>query len=175
MTRHIVDSFAIAAPHENYSEFDIGLKRRNSERESIGGLFGAAIISELTSYESHQLEIRVDDLPLGYDLKNSSPTVTPKYRSGVVIAVGNAASIILRGRIMTPDGAALKLRSAVLTFLGDESREPIRFFTNRNGKFTVSGIQPGPYEILLEASGESVDILIPADAYGVLNYGEIHL
>lgn len=175
ITRHIVDSFAIAVPHENYSRFDIGLKRRNGERESTSGLFGAAITSGLTSYETHQLEVYVAELPLGYDLQDTNPTVTPKYRSGVVVAVGNAASIILRGRLVTPEGAALKLRSGVLTFLGSESSEPIRFFTNRNGKFTVSGIQPGPYEILLESSGESVDIQVPSDAHGVLNYGEIRL
>ncbi len=175
ITRRITDSFAIAVPHENYSKFDIGLKLRNSDRESISGLFGSAIASRLTSYETHQLEVNVDNLPLGYDLHNTNPMVTPKYRSGVIVAVGNAASIILRGRLMAGEGTALKLRSGILRFLGDEASAPIRFFTNRNGRFTISGIQPGPYEILLEASGESAEILIPSDALGVLNYGDLRL
>jgi len=175
LTRQIADSFAIAIPHENYANFDIGLRHRNSDLESVSGLLGAAISSRLTSYETHQLEVNVDKLPLGYDLRNTNPAVTPRYRSGVIITVGNAASIILRGRLLSEDGNAHQLQSGMLKFLGDEDSAAIRFFSNRNGKFTVSGLQPGTYEISLQSSGSSTQIQVPADAKGVLSLGDIPL
>lgn len=175
VTRHVADSFAIVVPHENYTDFQIGLKARNSSRETTNGILGSAVTGRLTSYELHQLEVNVDNLPLGYDLHNTNPTIKPKYRSGVVIPVGNAASVILRGQLLARDGVVLELRSGILHSVGDEDGKPIRFFTNRQGKFTVSGLRPGQYKLLLDGFDRTAVVVIPANSRGVFNCGRIQL
>jgi outer membrane usher protein len=103
ITQQLRESFAVADVGDvadipvRYENRDVGRSGRN----------GKVLVPNLRAYESNQIGIDADALPLHANVERSSVTVMPRFRSGMTVDFevksGRAALVELRG----PDGMAL--------------------------------------------------------------------
>jgi outer membrane usher protein len=96
----------------------------------------------------------------------------PPYRSGYVLTVGSDYNVTALGRLLGSDGEPLALVSGQAVELSKPNREPVTFFTNREGRFGISGLAPGLWR--LEVSGEAATVVdIQENAESIVRLGEI--
>ncbi len=160
--RPIADSFAIVRAHETLDARTLRLDSSGARDTARTGWLGPALVPSLGRYNTRSINYSVDDLPLGYDLGSGLFAMQPPLGAGYPLTVGSAATATVIGVLIdSRNGEPFALATGKVYSEEDEAREPIVFFTNRNGKFAVSGIAPGRYALVLDGSEErrvSIDV-----------------
>ncbi len=174
ISRPVSDSFALVIPHSNLAGQKIGVEPRGDTYLSRIDWTGPAVVPNLVSYEPTTLVIEAPELPFGYDLGNDRPKLMLPHRSGALVRVGTDASVLLGGTLLGKDGAPLGLKAGEVRSAEDAKRAPVKFFTNRRGRFRVDGLRPGRYKLHLYSAPRSVlEIEIPAKAKGLFKIGKL--
>ncbi|EDM67761.1 hypothetical protein PE36_17390 [Moritella sp. PE36] len=174
LSRPIRDSFAIVIPHSSIGDQNIGVNPFKNSYQTESGLMGPAVIPNLTSYQTRTVIVDVPDLPLGYNLDNDLPNLLPTFRSGTIIPLGGDANVLLVGTLYIREGEAAKLETGKLVSLNETDQKTYPFFTNRKGKFYISNLRPGNYQLHLFSFPKLVlTIEIPTDVAGMHNIGNI--
>ena len=125
----------------------------------------------LPAYSEQTITIDAPDAPVGVDLGAGSFRVSPPYRSGYRLTVGSDYSFSAIGTMLAADGTPLSLVSGTATELAAPGNPPITLFTNRAGRFGLSGLRPGRWRIdMLGEDPATYYIDVPADAQGVLRF-----
>ncbi len=176
--RPVGPSFAIIGGHPSLEDRTIkvgqGFGRRKAQAQS--GLFGPALAPVGALYSPQILNIDVDDLPLGYDPGKVRYDLFPGAATGYSITVGSASSRIVIGRLLDAGGAPIGLQVGRLTSLDarDAKAEPVTFFTDRAGRFTIEGVRPGRYEAVLgTGNAYRIQIEVDADGIGLVDLGAV--
>ncbi len=148
--RPIIDSFAIVKPIKSLEGVPLKVNpTTTNEYKSVATEFGGAVVNDLSSYYVSPIHIATNDLPLGTEIKNDDFYIKPSYRSGALIKIGTDAVVIIKGQMHFEDGTFLALKGWELVNLDDQKAEPLLFFTNQKGKFSVGGLRAGRYEMRL--------------------------
>lgn len=175
VSRPIRDSFAIVRGHPALEGRTIVVspgRERQGDRARSGPL-GPAVVSDLGSYSIARLPYDVTDLPVGYDIGVGSMEFFPPYRSGYLVDIGSARLASAVGVVLDKDGRALGLAVGSASSTTDRGFLPQQIFTNRAGRFSLSGlIQGNTYILDFPDRKLKVQITIPADASGFVNVGE---
>ena len=174
--RPVAESFAILSAHPTLEDRTVFADPTDNGDLATSGWLGPALVPTIGTYGSRRLDVDVDDLPPGYDLGAGAFTLEPRYGSGYALEVGSAATVTAMGTLEYDDGEPVALVAGQAHHRDDESFEPVLMFTNRAGRFAISGLKPGPYQLKLnDAEGTSIDIDIPDDAIGLHRAGVIVL
>jgi outer membrane usher protein len=175
ISRPVTGSFVLAVPHPTLQGRAIGINP-----SGIGGYAaqidwaGAAVLPDLSAYQISKLRIDAPSLPVGYDLGSTNYTVLPTYKSGTVIRIGTDATIFLRGTLRNAKDEPLSLQSGEVVSLSDLNWKPLQLFTNKAGKFALTGIKPGRYEIRMYSDPPVVfSINIPEGKTGIYDLGVV--
>ena len=115
------------------------------------GLFGPAVIPIGRAYGVGRYDLRVDPLPIGYDLGQATINVFPGYGSGYRFPIGSDESLIAVGFLIGPDGP-VALAAGTIEPVDPARRKAWKersFFTNRGGRFVADRLAPGRYQLLL--------------------------
>jgi hypothetical protein len=84
--------------------------------------------------------------------------------------------VFLRGILLHENGESVALAVAELRPIGGRARSPVVVMTNRAGRFSAMGLEPGRYAVRLagetRASGE---LEIPAGTTGVYSAGAVEV
>lgn len=169
--RPIFDSFAIVEGHRSLERTDILVEPTPQGYLANTGAFGTAIMPNLPAYSEQTITIDAPDAPVGVDLGAGSFRVFPPYRSGYRLTVGSDYSFSAIGTMLAADGTPLSLVSGTATELAAPGNPPITLFTNRAGRFGLSGLRPGRWRIdMLGEDPATYFIDVPADAEGVLRF-----
>jgi outer membrane usher protein len=173
ISRPVTGSFVLAVPHPTLQGRAIGINP-----SGIGGYAaqidwaGAAVLPDLSAYQISKLRIDAPSLPVGYDLGTTNYTVLPTYKSGTVIRIGTDATIFLRGTLRNAKDEPLSLQSGEVVSLSDPNWKPLQLFTNKAGKFALTGIKSGRYEIRMYSDPPVVfSINIPEGKTGIYDLG----
>lgn len=140
------------------------------------GLFGPALVPIGRAYGVSRYDVKVDPLPIGYDLGAGNINLFPGYGSGYRIMIGSDASHIAVGFLYGDDGP-VALSSGFITPLDAKQLDgwvERSFFTNRAGRFVADRLAPGRYRLTLPGSG-TAEFEIGEDTKGVSDVGTIHL
>ncbi|AFZ03979.1 fimbria/pilus outer membrane usher protein [Calothrix sp. PCC 6303] len=174
LSRPIDNSFAIVVPHQNLRGKKIGVNPvGESYFAQIDGL-GSAVLPSFQPYNVSSIKIDSSQLPLGYDLGKENYNILPSYKSGVVIHVGTDATVFIKGKLILADGKPLSQKTAQVVSLLDTKWQPITLFTNKAGKFALTGLKPGRYEIRFnEESLQKVSFEIPKNTAGLYDIGTL--
>lgn len=140
------------------------------------GLFGPALIPIGRAYGISRYDVRVDPLPIGYDLGTASINVFPGYGSGYRFMIGSDDSLIAVGFLVSADGP-IALASGVI-----QPVDPARlktwkersFFTNRAGRFVADRLAPGRYQLVL-AGQPAAEFEVKEGSQGVVDVGTIQV
>jgi outer membrane usher protein len=113
---------------------------------------------------------------VGYDLGRGNVRIFPPYRSGYLVTAGSDYSITAIGTLLDQTGAPVSLLAGRAVELAAPDRTPVTVFTNRAGRFGLSGLRPGRWRIEMPTEpAQSVIIDVPEKAQGVVRLGEVKL
>ncbi|OYQ65938.1 hypothetical protein B9G53_05920 [Pseudanabaena sp. SR411] len=175
ISRPVNGSFVLAVPHPTLQGRVIGINP-----SAIGGnaaqidWAGVAVLPNLSPYQVSKLRIDAPSLPVGYDLGTSNYNVLPTYKSGTVIRIGTDATIFLRGTLRNAKDEPLSLLTGELISVSDPTWTPLQLFTNRAGKFALTGVKPGSYELRMYSDPPIIfSIDIPKDKIGIYDLGVV--
>ncbi|PZO37790.1 MAG: fimbrial biogenesis outer membrane usher protein, partial [Pseudanabaena frigida] len=171
-SRPINDSFALVIPQKGLAGQVVGVNPDGQGSYfSRADEFGAAVVPNLSSYIVSRLLLEAPDAPAGTEIGNPVYYTLPTYRSGTVIRVGTDATVYIRGVLTDSKGQAISLQAGEVRSLSDPQWQPITLFTNRVGKFALTGFKVGRYELRLE--NKILQFEIPEGKVGLYDLGTL--
>ncbi len=174
-SRPISESFAVVVSHPSLEGKTIGVDRSAGGSVAQVDRFGPAVLPNLIPYQVRAVSIDAPDLPPGFHLGDELFEVRPRYRSGLLIKVGTAATVAARGVLTLGNGEPVALEGGIARSLEDPA-ESFVFFTNRKGRFSLAGLRPGRYELRLHVARERVvRFEIPEGTAGLHDVGRLAL
>ena len=172
--RPIFDSFAVVKGHRSTNGADILIEPTPEGYLANTGALGTAVMPNLPAYSEQTITIDAPEAPVGVDLGTGSFRVFPPYRSGYRLIVGSEYAFSAIGTLLGADGAPLSLVSGTAVEVSEPDRSPITLFTNRAGRFGLSGLRPGRWRIdMLGQDPVTYYIDVPQDAQGVLRFDNL--
>lgn len=140
------------------------------------GLFGPALVPIGRAYGASHYDVKVDPLPVGYDLGTGSINIFPGYGPGYRSVIGSENSFIAVGFLVSAEGP-IALISGTIEPVDPARRKTWKergFFTNRAGRFVADRLAPGRYRLALPG-GASAQFTVPAAAEGVVDVGTLRV
>jgi outer membrane usher protein FimD/PapC len=140
------------------------------------GLFGPALVPIGRAYSVDRYDVKVDPLPVGYDLGSGTISIFPGYGSGYRSMIGSDASRIAVGFLVT-DAGPLALASGVIEPVDQTQRKGWKergFFTNRSGRFVADRLAPGRYRLIIGGKA-AAEFEVRKESEGVVDVGKIHV
>nr|WP_269808621.1 fimbria/pilus outer membrane usher protein [Enterovibrio nigricans] len=177
--REVGEAFAIVSKHKSLAEntIDIDPSSTDGYARVISNTPSNVLIPDLISYNPQFVSFDVEDLPAGYDLGEGVFSVNPGYKQGYQFTIGSDAVITALGvlRFKNNDNP-VPLTVGEAVFLDDERVSPVEFFTNRKGRFAISGMRPGKYLLVLKTNPRTnVGIIIDDKGETLVRLGELYV
>ncbi len=174
MGRPIYDSFAIVKGHRSLKGANVVVEPTPYGRTADTGILNAATQPNMSSYSERTISVDAPQAPGGFDLGQGSFRAYPPYKSGYVYTVGSEYSVTAMGRLLNEDGEAISLLTGRATEVANPEREALTVFTNREGKFGITGLRPGKWRIEMLDDRKSVfEITIANEAEGAVKVGDL--
>lgn len=167
LSRPIPGSFAIFSPDESLQDQPISLKSTSPFNDSERGLFGELTFSNLIAYQYRNVQLDPTLMDQGRSLTQERYVLYPTYRSAHLVPLKERGSVSIQGQLVTKTGNPVALQ---VGHLGE-----ITFFTNRDGKFYVEGIEPGTYTLILEDMKGKANIKINKNKHGIIDLKQVYL
>lgn len=146
----IYDSFALVKAHSSLESKKITLGKYNNQYRASNEDFSTILLNDINSYSRSTISVDVDNLSPGYDIGSGVISFYPSYRSGYQAIIGTEANISVIATLLDEKGVPLSLQVGTAICTTDIKREKIDFFTNKKGKFALTGLIPCQYEVTLK-------------------------
>lgn len=170
----INDSFALVKPHSSLKGKKITLGQYEEQFRANNADFDTILISDISSYDNTAISVDVEDLAPGYDIGSGLVVFFPSYRSGHNVMIGTAANISVIATLLDQQQLPLALRVGVAVCSKNTDKEH-KFFTNKSGRFALTGLTPCKYEVTLNNSEKSKFILDVKDGEQLQRKGKIYV
>ena len=165
-------AFAIVDTHPTLGDAPVVIGTRYSQREiARSGTFGPALVG-LSPYSKQTIPFDVPTAPQGYDLGDGVFEVYPWEHAGYVFTVGSAYNVTAVGYLLDFMGRPLLLTSGSARSLSDPAAPARQMFTNRTGRFGISGLSAGEWRVTM-AGGQAYDFVIGADQGALADVGNL--
>ncbi|MEO7468547.1 MAG: fimbria/pilus outer membrane usher protein [Sphingobium limneticum] len=176
LSRPVYDSFALVVPHKSLKGTSVEVEPREGEYSSRSGVLGGAVANDLSSYSDRVVTFDAPKAPAGYDLGAGNVRVYPPYKSGYLVVVGSDYSMTAIGRLLDDDGQPISLLAGLAYEVGKADKPPLTIFTNRAGRFGLSGLRPGQWRIEMPTEPRSqIIISIPDKSEAIVKLGDVTL
>ena len=174
--RPVGPNFVLAYPHETLrSRVEVSQGVELERVQARSGSLGPALADAGTPYTKRRLTVRAPEASLGYDTGPGYYTMRPPAASGYSIQVGSAASYSASGRLLDVTGEPVSLLAGSARSLDDPNAKAVTFFTNRTGRFVITGLAPGRYRLNLGRGAFYADISVTPEAETTIDLGLVTL
>ncbi|SBS27476.1 Fimbrial Usher protein [Marinomonas spartinae] len=157
--RPIYDSFALVKAHSSLKNKKIVLGRSNGKYKASNEDFDTILLNDVSSYDHSSVTVDVDDIAPGYDIGAGIISFYPPYRSGYNIVIGSAANITVIATVLDNKKTPFSLQVGTAVCTTDKKKKEYIFFTNRKGKFALTGLMPCKYQVKLKNSDDTSFII----------------
>lgn len=170
--RTVNDGFILAPLHESLKGSQVHLQS-GDRIVAQSGFWGPALVPINRAYGINRYEVKVDLLPMGYDIGSGIINTFPGYGSGYRAMIGSDASRIVTGYLERPSGPLSLVGGTVISLDGDKPKER-PFFTNRGGRFVADRMSPGRYGLKI---GDDLvgEFFVPKESEGLIDVGTIRI
>ena len=174
ISRPVQDSFAIInSTGDLHDDGGIGVERQGDHFTGEESWLGPAVLSEVTSYYRPRIEIEPIRPEAEFDPQQGDVMLTPTYRSGTHIQLGQKSSADVTATLVWADGKPAALQSALLKSKDGKTTEVI---SNREGLMFIHGLSAGTYTgTLAEYPNASFKLTIPTDKHIDVALGNIQV
>lgn len=173
--RPIGDAFAIISPHSSLDDSPVILNPEYDGSYAVksDGL-GPLLMPDIASYQAQRIDYDVENLPIGYDLGEGGFSINPLHSSSYNFTIGSDANITAMGYFYDSNEKPVPLTEGTATHQQDSEFTPVEFFTNSKGRFAITGLKPGIYEVKLY-SVTPIEFLmtIPENEGNIIRLGDI--
>ncbi len=174
ISRPVSDGFLLVAPHPTLAGHELHVNAARDRPQARADGLGPAVLPRMSSHFVHRVVVDVPDVPDGYELGDQIFNVRTEYRGGAVVVVGTGATAAVEGILAGPAGVPIDLQMGTIASVDDPQRAPSPFFTDHGGRFQLTGLIPGRYELRLDAApGAFVRFALPEEAVGVYSLGTV--
>lgn len=165
--------FVIVPRHETLDGSEVSITRDSGEVVAEHDTMGPALVPLRSQYSPESFMVNVDPIPDGYDIGDGVIRVFPGELNGFKAMVGSAASRVVVGKLVGPDGPVVNVSGTVVS-VDDPAFKPRPFFTNLKGRFVADRLAPGRYRLMLgdKSAGE---FSISENQKGTVDAGEIKI
>ena len=151
----IYDSFALVKPHSSLKGKKVILGQYEDEYRADNEDFETILLNDISSYASTNVAVDIDNLAPGYDIGSGIITLYSPYRTGHAITIGTAANISVIATLYDQQKKPLSLQVGTAICLDNSSKKEHTFFTNKKGRFALTGLTACNYEITLKNAEKS--------------------
>jgi len=171
--RPISNSFVIFKPNKDWKGQKFGVQTSSGVNDAGTGLFGEAMVSDLTPYQYRRLQLDPSQLAPGFILGQESFVVYPRRNSGHLFVIGKSGLLVLKGRIVNSEQKPVPLKVGFWTSLSGKSTP---FFTDRDGEFFIEGIEASIGTIQIDdESFKPAKIDLSGQKQGIVEIGNVIL
>jgi outer membrane usher protein len=170
--------FALLSGKASLGDHKVNVIRGLGNQPSVilNGAGATAVLPNLSPYYANQVNLDVQELPIGTQIEQDNYSIMPSYRSGTSLEIGVEGSVYLIGRLVNPSGKPLGYVVGQLSESTGLLKKPLLLFTDDQGHFEVAGLLPGRYKIRLNAPNtHQGELIIPQGSYGILEIGDVVL
>ncbi|MGO2513813.1 fimbria/pilus outer membrane usher protein [Marinomonas polaris] len=171
----IYDSFALVKAHSSLESKKITLGKYNNQYRASNEDFPTILLNDINSYSRSTVSVDVDDLAPGYDIGSGVISFYPSYRSGHQVVIGTEANISVIATLLDEQNVPLVLQVGTAVCTTDSKKTEIDFFTNKKGKFALTGLMPCQYEITLNNDRQSKFLIDVKENEQLQRKGVIHV
>ncbi|MDD1781923.1 fimbria/pilus outer membrane usher protein [Enterovibrio sp. ZSDZ35] len=177
--REVGEAFAIVTKHKSLSDNTVEIDPSTTDgfARVVSDSPANVLIPDLTAYNPQYVSFNVENLPPGYDLGEGVFSVNPGYKQGYQFTIGSDAVITALGVLRfagSEEPVPLTVGEAV--YLDDNQIKPLEFFTNRKGRFAISGMRPGTYRLVLKTNPrKDIDVTIADNGDTLMRLGELYV
>lgn len=171
----ISDSFAVVSAHSSLKSNIVTLDKNKKQYRANNADFDTILLSDVNSYTSSSVSVEIDNLAPGYDLGSGLIVLFPSYKSGHNVVIGTAANISVIATLLDEQQQPLVLQVGVAVCASDKSNKEHKFFTNKSGRFALTGLIPCSYEVTLNNSEKSQFILDIKEGEQLQRKGKIYV
>ncbi|ALS33648.1 hypothetical protein PTRA_a2573 [Pseudoalteromonas translucida KMM 520] len=171
----ISDSFAVVSAHSSLKNNIVTLDKNKKQYRANNADFDTILLSDVNSYTSSSVSVEIDNLAPGYDLGSGLIVLFPSYKSGHNVMIGTDANISVIATLLDQQQQPLALQVGVAICSSDKSNKEHKFFTNKSGRFALTGLIPCSYEVKLNNSEKSQFILDVKEGEQLQRKGNIYV
>jgi len=170
----INDSFALVNAHRSLGDNKIILGKNKQQYRASNDQFKTILLSDVDSYTNSAISIDVENLPPGYDLGSGLIVLFPSYKSGHNLTVGTDENISVIATLLDRQKQPLILQVGVASCLKKPGKS-YKFFTNKSGRFALTGLAPCRYTVKLNNSSNSKFLLDVIEGEQLQRKGNIYV
>lgn len=178
VSRPVTNSFAIiSAKGETKRAGVIPIGGRWERAQAKIDKWGPGVIQDIQPYLPMQYSVDLAQLPFHQQLERENFKVFPGYKRGLSVDLGLISEMTLSGRVISSRGENLGLIAGNLYFIDDRGEEKFveRFFTNRDGRFFITGLRPGEYLFVPDGRWQHFSVSVHDNDDGMMALEEIIL
>tara|TARA_R110001583_G_scaffold18595_1_gene73801 strand:- start:2124 stop:4493 length:2370 start_codon:yes stop_codon:yes gene_type:complete len=151
----IYDSFALVTAHSSLQNKTITLGQYDDKYVANNEGLDTILLNDIGSYSNSTITVDVSDLAPGYDIGSGILSFSPSYRSGHSVVIGTDANISVIATLLGKDNEPLGLLAGTAICISRVNKKEFQFFTNKRGRFALTGLIPCQYEITLKDISET--------------------
>ncbi len=173
--RSITDGFALVQPVDGIGgEAIVGNNLNEGEYLGRSGTFGAAVVPDILGYQTREIVYDIDADGTVFDVGDGNDRVRVATGGGTKILIGNTRFVSAVGTLMIDQEPGVLLVGEV-TSRDDEGFEPLAFYTNSAGRFSILGLAPDKIYLITLRDGREFAITVPDTDQGLLRLGTVTL
>jgi outer membrane usher protein len=177
LSKRISNSFVLIKGIENEKHCEILANPNEISYEAKSTRWLNGVIPNISPYYLKKVHLEVKDPPFGSNDDRTEYTIFPSYKSGYAFYLGTKATIIALGTLLLAPGVPVQYQTFKAVSIDKKDVDPIVGFTNGAGKFQLTRLQAGKYNIEIEIDGvpHSAKMTLPTDAEGIKPIGTLTL
>jgi len=171
----IYDSFALITPHASLKGKKVILGLYEDKYRADNNDFDTILLSDLNSYSSTNVAVDVDNLEPGYDIGSGIVTFFSPYRTGHSVVIGTAANISVIATLFDKQSKPLSLQVGTAICIDDSNKKEHTFFTNKKGRFALTGLTACKYKVSLKNTEKSQFMIDVSEGEQLQRKGAIYV
>ncbi len=165
-SRPVPNSFVLFDPSPELKKQKVALRSTSPYTEGESGPLGEITFTNLLPYQFREIQLDPTGLDDGTSLVQEKFVVYPTYRSAHLIQLQDKGTVVLTGELLGADGKPLSL------VVGEVAGKP--FFTTREGRFFIEGLDPGTHNLLIEG-WLPLELKMDKKARGIKDLGSLRM